>query len=149
MTTVPTIKYLYSLICIDNKVNMSSWLNDLSRYIRQKSYGLATIRVMEYNGITFGIIEPYGYYIINNLDQIYLFRGSNIAIKFFVQNNNVATSVVDMYHFNIGYIDALFTNPPPSSTLIENFVLFRDNFPRKYTAISLINKCIDLQIFHI
>lgn len=126
-----------------------SWLNDLSRYIREKSYGLAAIRVIDYNNATFGIIEPYGYYLINYNSAIYLLRSANISIKFYVANDTVATAVVQTGQLNINFIDALFTNPPSSATKIEKFILFRDNFPRKYSAIALINRCLDLQIFHI
>lgn len=127
---------------------MSSWLDDLGRYILEKSYGLAAVRVMDYNEATFGIIEPYGYYIVNYSSEIYLLRSSNVAIKFFVRDNIVATSITKMGQINIGFIDAIFMNPPSSSTRIEKFILFRDNYPRKYTAIQLINKCLDMRIFH-
>lgn len=126
-----------------------SWLSDIEKYIRNNSFGLAAIRVLEYNGATFGIIEPYGYYLINHKSEIYLMRSARVAIKFSVVNKTVATSIVQMGALNIGYIDALFVNPPVSSSKIEKFILFNDKFPRHYTAIQLINKCLDKRIFYI
>lgn len=76
-------------------------------------------------------------------------RDVNIAIKFYVKNATVVTSVVQTGQLSIGYIDALFSSPPESSSKICKFVLFRDDNPRKYSAIALINRCLDMQIFHI
>lgn len=124
-----------------------SWLADLGKYIETKSYGLAAIRVLDYNGVTFGIIEPYGYYLFNYKSEIYLLRDHNIAIKFYVLNKKVATSIVKTGQLNIGYIDSLFTYPPSSSSTIEKFILEHDNNPRLHSAIELINRCLDLRIF--
>lgn len=124
-----------------------SWLSDLAEYIQTKSYGLAAIRVFDYNNVTFGIIEPYGYYLFNYNSEIYLLRDHNIAIKFYVINKKVATSIVKTGQLNIGYIDLLFKYPPASTSTIEKFILVHDNNPRHHSAISLINRCLDLRIF--
>lgn len=127
---------------------MSSWLDNLSNYIQDKSFGLAAIRVMDYNMATFGIIEPYGYYLINYNGAIYLMRESNVAIKFYVRDGTkVVTAIVQTGQLTIGYIDALFQHPPPSSSQLHKFVLYSDDNPRKYSAIQLINRCLDLRIF--
>lgn len=127
-------------------MNSLSWLDELSDYIKNKSFGLAAIRVLDYNGITFGIIEPYGYYIINYKSEIYLLRSANVSIKFRVQNEKVVASVVHTGQVNISYIDALFASPPAASSKLKKFVLYRDRNPRTYTAIKLINRCLDLRI---
>lgn len=126
------------------------WLADISQYIREKSYGLAAIKVMEYDGATFGIIEPYGYYVVNYQSAIYLLRDANIAIKFYVRNEVVATAIVHTsLQITAGYIDTLFAYPPASASRIEKFILFKDAMPRRYSAIQLINRCLDMQIFHL
>ena len=126
-----------------------SWLTELGEYIKNKSFGLAAIRVIDYNNITFGIIEPYGYYLINYQSEIYLMRDANICIKFRIKNNTVTTSIVKTGRLDIPYIDALFSNPPESSSKITKFILNRDKNPRHHTAISLINKCLEMRIFHL
>lgn len=126
-----------------------SWLSQLAAYIKTKSYGLAAIRVLEYNGITFGIIEPYGYFVFNYRSEIFVLRESNVAIKFFVRDEKVVTSVSHTGQVSMAYIDTLFANPPGSSSKIEKFILWRDKYPRRHTIISLINKCLDLRIFHL
>lgn len=125
------------------------WLVDIGEYIKNKSYGIAAIRVLDYNNITFGIIEPYGYYLINYNSEIYLMRDVNICIKFRVKNKTVTTSIIKTGRLNIAYIDSLFSYPPVSSSKIEKFILTRDKNPHKHTAISLINKCLDMCIFHL
>lgn len=125
------------------------WLVELGNYIKNNSFGLASIRVLEYNNVTFGIIDPYGYYVINYNSEIYLLRDKNISIKFQVKDDKVTTAIVNTGRISIGYIDSLFMNPPVSSSKITKFVLFHNEMPRKYTAIQLINKCLDMRIFHI
>lgn len=125
------------------------WLAQLDEYVQNRSYGLAAIRVLDYNDITFGIIEPYGYYLMNYKSEIYLLRNKSVAIKFYVNNNSVATSIVNTGALNISYIDALFTNPPAASSRLRKFILFHDQQPRSYTAIQLINRCLDLRIFYL
>lgn len=120
----------------------SSWLVDMERYIRDQSYGPAAIRVMEYNGVTFGIIDPYGYYVVNRDGDVYLLRDRNVAIRFFVAKDQVSTAVVHLNE-SVGFIDALFANPPPSASQLEKFILFPNSNPKRYTAIQLINKCLD------
>lgn len=126
-----------------------AWLRDIADYIREHSYGLAAIRVFEYNQATYGIIEPYGYYVINYKSAIYLMRSERMCIKFFVKNDVVATSIVETGSITIGYMDSLFKNPPLAATKLQKFILFHDKYPRHYTAIALINKCLDLRIFYI
>lgn len=128
---------------------VTNWLDDLNVYIKENSYGLAAIRVVEYNNATYGIIEPYGYYIINYKSEIFLMRASNVAIKFFVRNDVVVTSITYTGEITIGFVDALFLNPPSSSSKIQKFVLFHDRNPRHYSAIQLINKCLDMRILHL
>lgn len=126
------------------------WLHALGTYVREKSFGLAAIRVLECDNITFGIIEPYGYYIVNFDSEIYLMRGANVAIKFFVRDDRVATAVAQLgYKFSIGYIDAVFQSPPSNSSKISKFILFHDDMPRHHTAISLINRCLDMRILYL
>lgn len=124
------------------------WLLELAEYIKTKSFGLAAIRVLEYNNITFGIIEPYGYYLFNYKSQIYLMRDLNICIKFYVKDDTVVTAVKKT-HLTITYIDSLFTHPPDSATKIKKFILVKDDTPHYHTVIYLINKCLDMRIFHL
>lgn len=134
---------------IEKEKNMASalsWLNDIEHYIHEKSFGLAAIRVFDYNGATFGLIEPYGYYLVNYNKSIYLMRDASIAVKFSVQNETVVTAVVQTGQLTVGYIDALFVSPPASSSKLTKFILFKDDQPRKYSAITLINRCLDLRI---
>lgn len=126
-----------------------SWLTNLRDFIANNSFGRASIRVVEYNGATFGIIDPYGYYVVNYKSEIFLMRDKNISIKFAVKEDRVTTSAVNTGKIDIGYIDALFASPPPSSSQMVKFVLFEDSMPRKYTAIQLINRCLDMCIFNI
>lgn len=126
-----------------------AWLRDISDFIRENSYGLAAIRVFEHNDATYGIIEPYGYYIINYRSAIYLMRSQRMSIKFFVKNDVVATAVVETGSITISYLDSLFKNPPLAATKLQKFILFRDKFPRHYTAIALINRCLDMRILYI
>lgn len=125
------------------------WLEDLVQYIRSQSYGQAAIRVMDHKGITYGIIEPYGYYVINYKANIFLIREKNIAIRFFVRDERVVTSLINTNYITMEYIDALFDNPPISSSKIVKFVLFKDDYPKKYSVIHLINRCINLRIFEL
>lgn len=126
-----------------------NWLSELKNFITTNSFGLASIRVLDFNNITFGIIDPYGYYLFNFDSELYLFRDSNVAIKFKVIKDSVVTSLIQTSTISIGYIDNLFNNPPQSSSKLVKFVLFYDKMPQKYTAIELINRCLDLCIFHI
>lgn len=126
-----------------------AWLAALGEYIKTKSFGLSAIRVLDYNNITFGIIEPYGYYVVNYNSEIYLMRDANICIKFRIKNETVTTSIVRTGRLDVGYIDALFSNPPESSSKIEKFILTYEKTPRHHTAISLINKCLDMRILHL
>lgn len=126
-----------------------SWLVDIADYIKNNSYGLPAVRVLEYNGITFGIVEPYGYYILNYNSSLFLLRDKNTAIKFYVLKDTVFTSIEQTGRITQTYIDFLFQNPPKSASIIEKFILFRDENPRKHTVINIINKCLDLQIFEL
>lgn len=122
-----------------------AWLRSLSEFLRNRSFGLAAIRVLDYGDTTYGIIDPYGYYVVNYKSEIYLLRDLNVAIKFFIKNKTVATSIVHSL-YTVGLIDSLFSNPPSSSSKITKFILFTDNQPRRYTAIQLINRCLDLRV---
>ncbi|WBR61482.1 hypothetical protein [Drosophila suzukii associated hytrosavirus 1] len=126
-----------------------TWLQEILTYIKTNSFGLPAIRVLEYDGATFGIIEPYGYYVVNYNSEIYLMRDANTSIKFYVQNDTVVTAIVHTGHVSIGYIDALFVNPPSSSSKITKFILYEDKTPRHHSAIQLINRCLDMRILQI
>lgn len=130
-------------------MSVVQWLNDLNDYIRSNSYGLASIRVLDFNNATFGIIDPYGYYIVNVDSAIYLLRDNHTLIKFQATDGTVTTSLVNSSRLTVGYIDNLFLNPPPTTSQLVKFVLFRDKMPRRYTAIELINRCLDLRILSI
>lgn len=132
-----------------SSILIQNWLHDISEYIKINSYGLATIRVIDFNGITFGIIDPYGYYIMNYKSEIYLLRDHNIAFRFSAKKEEVILTIENTGLLSFNYIDTLFANPPISASKLKKFILFRDANPRKYTAIALINKCIDLQILEI
>ncbi|ACD03463.1 hypothetical protein MdSGHV004 [Musca domestica salivary gland hypertrophy virus] len=124
-----------------------SWLVDMQRYVRDNSYGPPAIRVLQLHGITYGIIDPYGYYVMNDSDSIYLLRDRNIAIKFSVRDGNVVTSIVHLVDgATMGFIDGLMTNPPSSATRIEKYVLYTSTMPQRYSVIELLNRCLDMGI---
>lgn len=124
------------------------WLVKLGEYIKEKSFGLTAIRVFDYNDVTFGIIEPYGYYVINTKNDIYLLRDVNLAIKFYIRDGKTVTSLVDLNNTNLtfGYIDNLFLNLPATASRVQKIILYNSDMPQYYTAIDLINRCLDLRI---
>lgn len=124
-------------------------LRSLVAFVRSNSFGLAAARVLEYDGARFAVIEPYGYYVINYGRVLYLLRDANVAIKFYVQNGSVVTALASTGRVSAGYVDALFAYPPASASQVAKFVLFRDSEPRHHSAISLLNRCLELGIFEL